>query len=698
LGSVCAGRSVVVGVDNSSWRLFVSNLSAACVVKETGLREALALSDLAVFWASVVSGRAVRSDHSLKARLALSESRPKRTARAKMSGMRFVGFQLRNFKGIKAVSLDLTKAPSPAHALVGLNESGKTTILEAISSFTYGEDDDLHPLEMPGPRFERDPNSWVPIGERANFNGAIEVSATLRLDDADRRAVAKALKSECGMELKSLSEQIVITEKYNFSASKHTTKNSLWTIRVEGRKVGKGHKSQILDAKSDGWRKAISTIRARIPVVWFFPNFLFELPDLICLEEVPAHSPLEQSKHRFYRQTITDVLSAIDGDMTIADHLVRRIKSDEAADKTSLESLELAIGRELTKTVFGAWNEILGSTVANKEILFEVGNSGTLGATARIRIKDTDGYFELRERSLGFRWFFVFIFLTAYRGTRVEDDRGVIILLDEPASNLHSTAQALLLKSFERLAERCPIVYTTHSHHLINLRWLESTYVVFNSGVSDVADLIGNTASNTSVELLLYRTFVNEHPDRQSYFQPILDLLSYKPSILETDVASILAEGKSDAYLLELFRRSLRPTGSLAVAPGSGAGSLDEIIRLLLCNGRPFVVLLDSDTEGDKQLSRYTDAFGPFLKDRVKRLADFIPDHSGPIEQVLSEADRGLIREAHIPGAKPTKKATSRAVEFVLARDGEFSFDAETEGRALALLDGLSALLDSLSE
>ena len=185
---------------------------------------------------------------------------------------------------------------------------------------------------------------------------------------------------------------------------------------------------------------------------------------------------------------------------------------------------------------------------------------------------------------------------------------------------------------------------------------------------------------------------------RQSYYQPILDLLSYKPSILETNVASVLAEGKSDAYLLELFRKSFRPTSNLAIAPGTGAGSLDEIIRLLLCNGRPFIIVLDSDSEGDTQRKRYIDAFGPFLEGRIKRLDDFIPGFKGSIEQVLSEPDRIAIVNVHNPDSKASKKATGRAVEFVLARDGKFDFDAETEVRAVGLLEGLGSLVSVVAE
>ncbi len=55
--------------------------------------------------------------------------------------MRYTKFTIKKFKGIEELELDLTKYPvGKIFPLVGLNESGKTTILEAIIFFSgrYG--------------------------------------------------------------------------------------------------------------------------------------------------------------------------------------------------------------------------------------------------------------------------------------------------------------------------------------------------------------------------------------------------------------------------------------------------------------------------------------------------------------------------------------------------------------------------------
>jgi len=55
--------------------------------------------------------------------------------------MRYLKFDIENFKGIESTSIDLNTQANKIITLVGLNESGKTSILEAINFLwkEYGE-------------------------------------------------------------------------------------------------------------------------------------------------------------------------------------------------------------------------------------------------------------------------------------------------------------------------------------------------------------------------------------------------------------------------------------------------------------------------------------------------------------------------------------------------------------------------------
>ncbi len=82
--------------------------------------------------------------------------------------MKFSKFEIINFKGIEHVIIDLEKSPDAnIFTLVGLNESGKTTILEALNFFDPSVIG-IKALDLPGSRI-KDFNSLIPISKRDNF-------------------------------------------------------------------------------------------------------------------------------------------------------------------------------------------------------------------------------------------------------------------------------------------------------------------------------------------------------------------------------------------------------------------------------------------------------------------------------------------------------------------------------------------------
>jgi AAA15 family ATPase/GTPase len=94
--------------------------------------------------------------------------------------MRYTSFFIANFKGIQDLTLDLDGNPaSKISILVGLNESGKTTIMEALSFFYENIRDTnerhltLHPSGIV------DKHSLIPKNRKDNFSDKTKISAFL---------------------------------------------------------------------------------------------------------------------------------------------------------------------------------------------------------------------------------------------------------------------------------------------------------------------------------------------------------------------------------------------------------------------------------------------------------------------------------------------------------------------------------------
>ena len=602
--------------------------------------------------------------------------------------MKCTRFEISNFKGIRHLSLDLAAHPQGGIvALVGLNESGKTTILEALDYLRLGinDSDPLDLLDLD----RDDPHDLIPISERSNFNGSIEITVIVELDDDDNEKLRQYL-SKRDFIVESLPASFTVTDTYSFEDSTFKERRGKWRFDPRGRNK-RARSVRQLSHYSVLWNETVKFLRDRMPSIWYFPNFLFDFPRRIYLDSVAP----KDSKERFYRNLLGEILSSVDATATLERHISQRISSDSPPDRTALNQLLLELGRRITNDVFESWNEIFQRPPSTKAI-FTPGTDESGNRYLELSIEDHDGLYYIDERSLGFRWFFVFSLVTKFKRRGASPSQGIVYLFDEPASNLHAGAQSQLLKSLGHLSTDCTIIYTTHSHHLINPQWLENTYIVRNKGLDFDNDMIDYTSKRTDITIERYRSFSNKYPDQTRYFQPILDVLDYKPSQLEMVSDVVMVEGKNDFYTLNYVHQLAinDMPKRVQITPGNGAGSLDSIIRLYLGWAKNFVILLDSDKEGEKQKQRYLKTFGPILDGRMYTLGDLCPELEGKgMEQVFESAERDEIVAATYPDEPYTKTRFNRSIQECLVTKRLLHLSPSTTKRFADIITRLTDVL-----
>ena len=526
--------------------------------------------------------------------------------------MRYSSFKIVNFKGIRNITLNLEENPKfKAITLVGLNESGKTTILEAIN-FTQN---DVPQVES---------HNLIPRNKQENFNETISVRGYVKLEKNDESAIKEFARKELNLILTKDIESFYLEKQYVYKKSELVEPKNLWSIRLLGRKARKDSREKILDAKSKEWQEIISFIKKSIlPPIIYYPNFLADFPARIYLESREG----EDKQQPMYRMVIQDILDSIGSNLKLEEHILNRIKKKTPADISALEATLERMGAKITKDILGGWEAIFGST-RGKRIVVKHGIESRGDGSDQvpyIEIKLLDGAepYEIRERSLGFRWFFSFFIFTLYRKSRGIDVGEILFLIDEPASNLHSTAQAKLLETLNKLTLKSKLIYATHSHHLINQDWLENVFIVQNKGLKYDEDY-NYDISKTDVDAVPYRKFVASYPKQQTYFQPILDKLDYQPSKLEMVPDITIVEGKFDFYTFKYINEVVlsKKYPKLNFYPGNGAGGNSNIIRLYLSWAQNFNILMDSDTAGSEAKNKYEKEFEYLVSGRVITLGD----------------------------------------------------------------------------
>jgi len=603
--------------------------------------------------------------------------------------------QIENFKGIKSLRIDFSKKPQCRfYTLIGLNESGKTTILEAINNFCYGPDR-MEGLDLDN-FGEVPPENMIPIFQRSNFNGAIEISIKVVFSAKDRILLKGYLRKNFrNFKLDSFSGSTVVTYQFDFKNSSlaEGSPSRLWEFGIRG-KEGKQRKTRDYSAQSDIWDKSVKFLSNRFPDIIYFPNFLFDFPEKIYLDYDNMSDSLEKNKSMFYCKLFQDILNSLPSECLLNEHILKRMKSEDETDRRNMEAVLLEAERALTKTVFSSWEQIFGKNTGEKRVRLRHGSDDN-GCYIQFMLEDTNGLCQISERSLGFRWFLVFRLFTYYRGRRNARYFGkkVLFLLDEPASNLHSTAQTQLLKCLDDLPGNCYMIYTTHSHHLINPKWLENAYVIKNEGISydDSSSEIDFTAGSTNITATKYRKFVSEYPDQTSYFKPILDVLDYAPSKLEYVNSAVLVEGKNDFYTLNYMNMVLGIELAFDLMPGMGCNKLGNLIQLYIGWGKEFCILLDSDNAGQDSQKKYEEEWNGSVDGRIFYYGNILSDiEDRPIESLFSKKDKKEIFDKIGQDFSSKKKALNRAIQELYIRNVIADFEEGTIDKFRQILDYLN--------
>lgn len=573
---------------------------------------------------------------------------------------------LRRFKGAKSIDISFgDHGERNVVTLIGLNESGKTTILEGISHFATSDEEVQHLFDS---YTKREILSFIPIDKKAAFTGRVDIEATAILDRSDHELISEIF-SKGGFEVDSnnLPKIITIRKSFDFKDSEFVqpTYGTNWTgFKIPVRKSRRSRFSDYTRPEKsdksnvDYWNSATDAISNRLPNIAYFPTFLVDLPSRIYLREHEG----ETATNRYYRKILQNILDSLPNEkISLQTHVVDRIeryRKESGVDATwlsmffgdpskrNVDSVFLKMSTKVTADVLGTWSKIFNRPATAKRIIIDwnIDPAKQNLPFATFSVSDGESPYALNERSLGFRWFFSFLLFTRFGGAR---GRQNLFLFDEPAANLHARAQGELLKSFEKiLGEGNSIIYSTHSHHMINPRWLSGAYIVENEAIDYESSGSGTDFSvvPTLITATPYRRFVGENGSRISYFQPVLDRLQYiEPAVASTG-KQVLVEGPSDFFALSYAKVRGKRNFDVNIVPGGGAASLDPMIELALSRGVKFLILLDDDAEGRKSKQRYLDIWS-LPPDLVKTVADFDPKYSGKgIEAFLSSETIELVR------------------------------------------------------
>lgn len=223
------------------------------------------------------------------------------------------------------------------------------------------------------------------------------------------------------------------------------------------------------------------------------------------------------------------------------------------------------------------------------------------------------------QRSKGQQWYLGFYTKVV---ARIRDDSPNIILIDEPGLYLHAKAQKDLLKALEKHAKEkgATILFSTHSPYLIDDNELERVRLVENQPKKGT----------------LITGKLHAHPmATKETLTPLLTAigLGVNDGIGSLNKFSVIVEGASDAFYLRAFSK-LISNDRYSFVNGGGSGNMPFVGAIAQGWGSKVIYLFDNDqgkSDGEHNLSKNWLVLG----DEIQA----ITSSKGSIEDIFSKDD-----------------------------------------------------------
>ena len=526
--------------------------------------------------------------------------------------MKYKSFRIINYKAIKDLVIEVNKPNLTP--IIGLNETGKSSILQAIFAFDFFNDNQYNgefinidyiqnKYNKENPKIETEIENiniddirknaldYIINTKKENFFMKSEYFKTPYFDEEKYlEPIKKLLKEKINNILSKERDNIIIIREFSQEGAFYSLKNfEVNEINNDLELNGCGTEIKNIRLTVQEIEDLISkSILTRLPYIIYVDDFKDIVPNKIPIKDEDVWYPY--IKEIFFKNN---------------KDLKNFISTSNLSDReTTIEDIK----DELNTSLSELWDKMhISNTIKDEfktiEIVLRFENNEFQFLINDLREKRENGrarkvVFPVHMRSKRFQWFFNFFIKMKYNWKHIDNESyGSIILLDEPGVYLHSTFQSELVKLLKDLSKNNIIFYTTHLENMVDPKVIKISQI--------------SIAKRKNEDVILEKITKIEDNKDLGEITPIINALKIdKFPLLHFNEKIIITEGITDTIFLKLLQEANLLDDSIKLIPGSGVSNLGTLISFSIGITNKYVVLFDSDNAGKEHFSSYQKEFG----------------------------------------------------------------------------------------
>lgn len=564
--------------------------------------------------------------------------------------MELVKFRIGNYKSI--VDSGDCYFSEKLTILAGKNESGKTSLLEALEDFQYGKKIrlDAKPIdseEIPEitVTFNLTKDELIELFPESSFKEGVEISLSKKYDCESYELDPDSSKSlnlidQDDILTKLINESIQsISEIINVIPNKEslTLPNSNSLAELGNQLKALKQQTQALTDITDEEKARINNELEQIEnsiVEYKKPeNLVSDFVNKFVKTKLPNFILFSSFEHEFPKSIKLAALPTDDWakDLEkVSTFSISKISSTIDQERRNHQS---TVNTEFTEKFKKFWTQ--------DDIKLEIEKEGP---EIKFWIVENGKQYYPSQRSKGQQWYLSFYIKIV---ARLNDEKANVILIDEPGLYLHAKAQKDLLSVLLEHSTKYPVIFSTHSPYLITEDNLENVRLIEKDEETKDTKVLGK---------------VHAHPKaNKETLTPILTAigLGINDSIVNIDQKdNIVVEGPEDVFYLQAFKELFAGT-RLNFINGGGAGNMGFVGAILEGWGANVYYLYDND-QGKKDGSENLKHNWKVLPEMVKSV---LTAENSTIADILSQEDfKKYVLE------KPDSKYTSSNSAYIKSK------------------------------